>query len=102
MQRETIEAAIRGKAVEDAAFRADLISDPSGAIERAFGAGVPDEITLRVIEEAPDEVVLVLPQPLGSSALTEYEMDSIAGAGYYTDGGHTCNFLSGTTICAEN
>ncbi|WP_122519971.1 NHLP leader peptide family RiPP precursor [Pannonibacter phragmitetus] len=59
--RLACEALLREKAAGDAEFRARLISNPAEAIGEAFGQAPKDDLTFRVIEEEPGEVVLVLP-----------------------------------------
>ena len=86
MQREAIESAIRERAAGDAAFRDDLVADPAGAIERAFGVAIPASVTLRVVEEASDEVILVLPGG-GPLDLAEAELDEFSAAQYLMTGG---------------
>ena len=91
MRREDIEAAIRTRAAEDPAFRADLVADPPDALERAFGVAVPDAIAIRVVEERVDEVVLVLPAPTGSRPVSDDELSAVIG-GYDSDTHTTCKY----------
>ncbi|CUB00272.1 hypothetical protein [Pannonibacter indicus] len=59
--RLACEALLREKAASDAEFRARLVSNPAEAIGEAFGQAPKGDLTFRVIEEVPGEVVLVLP-----------------------------------------
>ncbi len=49
------------KAVEDADFRADLLADPKGVVNREFGVEVPDSINIKVHESDMSTVHLALP-----------------------------------------
>ena len=80
--REDIETTIRNDAAADAAFRAALIADPATAISERYGTGVPGGITLRVVEESADEVILVLPFDRSAVQLSESDLDIATGAAY--------------------
>ena len=84
--RAEIETRIRHDAAADAAFRAALISDPVTAISEQYGTGTPDGITLRVIEEGADEVILVLPFDRSALQLSESDLDAATGAAYGDQG----------------
>lgn len=71
--RLACETALRGKAALDSAFRAELIRDPAAAL----GAALPEGLTFRVIEEAPGEVLLVLPAADGQ--LSDRQLDAASG-----------------------
>ena len=71
--RFACEAALRGRATADAAFRASLISDPAAAL----GGALPEGLTIRVLEEAPGEVLLVLPAV--SDQLSDMQLDAGSG-----------------------
>jgi hypothetical protein len=63
MKRRLIE-----RSLEDDAFRQRLLEDPKGAVEQELGTPVPEEVQVRVVEETPDTIYLVLPpsaSPLG-------------------------------------
>jgi len=67
------------KAVREPAFRSSLLASPRRAIETALGRPVPKNLHLKVVEDTPDTVHLVLaPTP---RALEEAEMQGIAAAG---------------------
>ncbi len=63
------------KAVEDLAFREQLVSDPKGAIQQEFGIQVPDNIEIRVHET--DMHTLHLSLPPGPN-LNEDQLETIA------------------------
>ncbi len=67
---------IVGKAIEDADFRARLLSDPKGAIGQEFGVTIPASISVEVHEESADVAHLVLPP---TSRLNEGDLQAVAG-----------------------
>lgn len=50
------------KAWSDPAFKERLLADPKAAIEDAFGIKVPYGVNITVLEEANENLYLVLPQ----------------------------------------
>ncbi|MEH0072415.1 hypothetical protein V6L77_22585 [Pannonibacter sp. Pt2-lr] len=93
--RLACEAFLREKAAGDAEFRARLVSNPAEAVTEIFGQAPKDDLTFRVIEEVPGEVVLVLPPLPGE--LSEQELASASG-GYSvtinnTGGGSSSFFI---------
>jgi hypothetical protein len=80
--RSDIETSIRREAEADPAFRAALIADPAAALNERFGAGLPGGITLNVVEESADEVILVLPFDRSAMTLSESDLDVATGAEY--------------------
>ena len=79
--RSDIETSIRREAEADPAFRAALIADPAAALNERFGAGLPGGITLNVVEESADEVILVLPVDRSNMQFSEADLDVAASAG---------------------
>jgi hypothetical protein len=67
------------RAERDDEFRARLLSDPPGAISEQLGVELPDTLNPKVIEEHPNEVILVLPAKLQSGALRDEEPAGVAG-----------------------
>jgi hypothetical protein len=67
------------RAERDDEFRARLLSDPRGAITEQLGVELPDTLNLKVIEENPNEVILVLPAKSQSGALRDEELAGVAG-----------------------
>lgn len=79
--RQTLETAIRTRAGEDPAFRTMLLTDANTLLEEVFGSqGIPG-LQIRIIEEKPGEVVLVLPA-IPSEArdeLSAQDLDKVSG-----------------------
>ena len=88
-------AALQGRIVSraeaDAGFRAALLADASGAIERELGIHLPLGLRLKVVEQEPETIVLVLPvrdarsrqRPAAQAPhiLSNEDLDQIAAAG---------------------
>jgi hypothetical protein len=79
--RTAIETQIRSDAEADPAFRAALIADADQAIAERYGMGIPEGLNVRVVEEAADEVVLVLPVDRSDMQFSEADLDVAASAG---------------------
>ena len=54
------------RAWRDPEFRARLLADPRAAYAEEFGAAWPEGLEVRVVEERPDLVYLVVPVDLGA------------------------------------
>ena len=78
-QRYTMESQLREQAQRDPEFRARLLENPQATVGDHLGIDV-DDVTIRVIEEQPGEVVIVLPPtPVESTELTDAELSTAAG-----------------------
>ena len=92
MDEEAFKADIVRRAVQDPAFRAALLTDPKGTIERALGQPLPDSLAIEVIQESTNRMYLVLPlavaeaeetppmyHALEGDALDSSVLDTVAG-----------------------
>jgi len=61
MSLDSLKVQIIQKAWKDPEFKAQLLSDPKGALQASFGIAVPEGISLQVKEETPSSYVLVIP-----------------------------------------
>ncbi len=59
--RRQAEAALVDRAQSDAAFRALLVKDPHAALKTLLGTDPIPGIAIKVVEEQPGEMTLVLP-----------------------------------------
>ena len=64
------------KAAGDADFRARLLGDPKGALERELGVAIPASLSIEVHEESGAAAHLVLPP---DSKLSESDLRAVAG-----------------------
>jgi hypothetical protein len=80
--RNELEARIIAKAWQDEAYKQELLSNPKAAFSEELGQSLPDEIEIRVIEENPTTLYLVLPmKPVveNGEELSEEQLEAVAG-----------------------
>ena len=81
-QRQQLEQKLIEKAMKDESFRKQLIENPTSVIESETGIKIPETMKIKVLEEDPSTVYLVLPQMRSRNAemeLTEAELTSVSG-----------------------
>lgn len=80
-RRRQAEQQVLDRAATDPGFRAQLLENPRQALQEEFGISIPETVSLRVAEEQPGEVILVLPnQPAQSGAsLSDADLEQVAG-----------------------
>jgi hypothetical protein len=85
-RRTQIENILIEKAMHDESFRALLKDDPKGAMQKEFGAIIPSQINIRVLEEDAQNFYLVLPSSESQSGdeLTDIELRDVAGGDIWT------------------
>jgi hypothetical protein len=59
--RKGLEAEIIAKAWEDERFRQELLSNPKEAIAKTLGTKLVENLEIRVVQETPNNLYLVLP-----------------------------------------
>lgn len=77
--RQHIERALIEKAQSDEAFRKLLLQDPRAALKQLIGVDPIPGFKIRVLEEVPGEVVLVLPRAIAQDELPDEILDYAAG-----------------------
>jgi len=73
-----LEREIIARALKDPQVRAQLLSDPHTAIAAAFGVKAADGVQIRVIEQEPNTIYLLLPAE-DTGELSEAELRKVAG-----------------------
>jgi hypothetical protein len=78
--------AVLKRASVDREFRAQLLSDPRGALAREFGITVPDRYRIRFIERDADvDALIVLPDfdtsPDANGELPDEALERVSGGG---------------------
>jgi hypothetical protein len=76
------------QAERDPEFRKRLLEDPNSAVPEALGVELPPGLEIRVLEEGPNEAILVLPGFREPGQLQEEELAGVAG-GWYNVGWET-------------
>lgn len=77
--RTNIQRTLIHKASEDAAFRKLLKENPHAALRELLGNDPIPSLTIRVVEEAAGEAVLVLPRQIAEDELPDELLDFAAG-----------------------
>ena len=90
--RSEVERRLVQRSIEDEDFRQKLIDDPKGALEQELDTQLPEDVEVRVVEESPKTIYLVLPGtslPLEEEGeLSDQALDAVAGGGTWA--GETC------------
>lgn len=62
-------------------YRAALLADPKGTLERQLNQVLPDSVKVKVLEETADTIYLLVPPPEPKSGyeLTDAELERVAG-----------------------
>jgi hypothetical protein len=68
------------RAASDPDFRKRLIADTTTTVESMLGVRLPEGISIRIVQEAPNEVCLVLPAQHDRAAFISDEALAAAGA----------------------
>jgi hypothetical protein len=59
--RAEFDAALAARAIQDRSFKERLLADPTRVYSEELGRAIPEEATIRVIEETKDTFYVVLP-----------------------------------------
>lgn len=79
LARQRIQEALVARAEADADFRQLLLHDPRAALRKLIGVDPIPGYRLRVIEDAPGEVTLVLPRDIALDELPDELLDLASG-----------------------
>src|SRR6476619_5577123 len=83
MDEEAFKIGIAHRAVKDPAFRAALLADPKGTVERQLGQPLPDSLAVEVVQESNEKIYVVLPLAIAEAeeavALCDTTLEQIAG-----------------------
>ena len=71
ISRSELTAQLWSKASKDENFKNSLMEDANGVLQREFGLHIPPGTTVRIVQESPQEMYLVLPQSLDSMPVRE-------------------------------
>ncbi len=81
--RNELEAKVIAKAWQDEEFKQELLNQPRATIIREWGLrNIPDNVDIKVIEENPNTLYMVLPmKPViaNGEELSEEQLEAVAG-----------------------
>ena len=83
-KRQQLEQSLIEKAMNDEAFRNELITNPKEIIEKETGMKLPESFNVKVLEEDAQSFYLVLPnqvKPGTEDELSEAELEMVSGGG---------------------
>lgn len=84
-EQKSLQEQIVARAMQDEAFRQELLSNPKAAVERGLGITIPQGTNIHVYEDTPDTVHIVLPMKVQSGEpreLSDAELEqAVGGAG---------------------
>ena len=80
MKDQTLHDQIIERAMKDPAFHQALLQDPRAALAHAFNVHVPEQMTIRVVAEAPNTLTLDFPvAPPAVQELSDADLQNATG-----------------------
>ena len=80
LSRGELNDLLAGFATKNPDYRGALIADPKDIIERQTGTRLPDSLAVKVIEDTPDTMHLVLPYVASEGEeLSDSDLEMVAG-----------------------
>ena len=82
--RQQVEANMIAKAWEDESYKKELLTNSKAVIEREFNFQLPDEVSVTVLEENSSNLYFTIPNcpaEVSEEALSEHELEAVAGGG---------------------
>lgn len=100
---KSIEQVLVEKAMQDAAFKAQLKTNPKAVLAQELGTELPAGLEVEVLEATEDKFYIVLPSDVltaaGDDELSEEQLESVAGG--VRVGGCVFSKIGGSaTVCA--
>jgi hypothetical protein len=79
--RDKAASQVIDRATRDPGFRRELLSNPATALEQELGVRIPETVEIRVVEETPSTLYLVLPPQriAAGQELSDRDLEQIAG-----------------------
>lgn len=80
MEEPTVQEQLMARAVKDPAFRQEVLNNPRSVLAREYNVQLPEDVTVRVLEEAPNTLSIVLPpQEETVQELSDEDLEAVAG-----------------------
>ena len=67
------------KALKDPKFKEKLINDPKKILEKEFKQKFNEKVNVKIIEEKPNEITLVIPKLPDNHQISDKELKQISG-----------------------
>jgi len=76
-------------------YRSALLKDPRAIVEKQFNMALPDNLSVKAVEESADTIYVVVPHAVSSGAeLDDADLEKVAG-GATVKGDANCNDSDG-------
>ena len=83
MTPEPLQEQVIARTMKDPTFRQKLLSNPRAVLEKEYNVQLPEQVAVRVLEEAPNTMTLILPaREEAVEELTDAELREVGGRGY--------------------
>ncbi|HEY7122988.1 MAG TPA: NHLP leader peptide family RiPP precursor [Ktedonobacterales bacterium] len=90
---------VQARAIKDAGFRQALVSHPREVLSREFNLPLAETVTIRVVEDTPNTLTLLLPpQEISFEELSDVELEEAANANVCVTTTDTTNIFTHTTL----
>jgi len=83
MAEPTVQTQLIARTVKDPVFRQQVLADPKKVLADEYHIQLPEQINVRVLEEAPNTLSIVLPpQEEAVQELSDEDLEAVAGGGW--------------------
>jgi hypothetical protein len=72
---------LMGRAMQDEAFKQELLTNTKALVENELGKNMPEELEVKVFEQTGNTRYIVLPMNTKSEELSEEDLEAVAGGG---------------------
>jgi type IV secretory pathway VirB4 component len=79
LTRSEIEGKLIAKAWKDETFKKEFVNDPRKILTKELGIQIPETVEIKVFEETPNAIYMVLPMNPNSEELSDMELEGVAG-----------------------
>ena len=95
MTRGEMQDILSGFAADNAEYRAALLRNPRAIVAKQFNMVIPDNVTVKAVEESANTIYVVVPHAVAAGAeLDDADLEKVAG-GSTVKGDANCNDSDG-------
>lgn len=84
-RKKELEAKLIEKLDKDPKLRQRFLKNPREVVKEITGIQIPNNITIKVVENTPQTYTFVLPQSSSSIGMSDEDLKKVAGGYQYTD-----------------